>query len=140
MGGPPSSSPGSRPGRRSGLLLQVEAALCFIPASMALRVAPPPRVTKVPGAPPELFGVTLYEGVVVPVVAIGSARREMVVCQHAGELIGLIGGQVVLSGSFEAVAGRRDRVLHEGQPAQLLDLTAIYGGVLASARPGRWAR
>jgi hypothetical protein len=30
--------------------------------------------------------------------------------------------------------------MHEGQPAQLIDLTTIYGRVLASARPGRWAR
>ena len=140
MVGPPSSSPGSRPGRRGGVLLRVDSALCFIPASVALRVAPPPRVTTVPGAPSDLLGVTLYEGMIVPVVEIGSARREMVVCQHAGELIGLVGGQVVQSGSFEVVAGRSDRVLYEGQHAQTIDLTAIYGRVLASARPGRWAR
>jgi CheW-like protein len=140
MGGPPSSSPGSRPGRRGGVLLRVDEALCFIPASVALRVAPPPRVTSVPGAPPELLGVTLYEGIIVPVVAIGSARAEMVVCQHAGELVGLVGGHVAHSGTFDLVSGRADRVVHEGQPAQLIDLTAIYGRVLASARPGRWAR
>jgi CheW-like domain len=140
MTAPPSSSPASRPGRRGGLLLRVEAALCFIPASVAVRVAPPPRVTAIPGAPPELCGVTLYEGVIVPVIAIGSARREMVVCLHAGELVGLVGGHVVQSGSFDLVAGRGDRVMHEGQPAQMIDLTAIYGRVLTSARPARWAR
>ncbi len=140
MGGPPSSSPGSRPGRRGGVLLQVDGALCFLPASVAQRVVPLPRVTSVPGAPPELIGVALHEGIIVPVIAIGKARREMVVCQHAGELVGLLGGDVVHSGSFDAVAGRADRVLYEGQPAQVIDLTAIYGRVLASARPGRWAR
>jgi len=139
MGGPPSSSPGSKPGRRGGVVLRVDEVLSFIPASVALRVAPPPRVTAIPGAPPELFGITLYEGVIVPVIAIGSGRREMVVCQHAGELVGLVGGQVVHSGSFDLVPGRADRVMYEGQPAQLIDLTTVYGRVLASARP-RWAR
>jgi CheW-like domain len=140
MGGPPSSSPGSRHGRRGGVLLQVDDALCFLPAAVALRVVPLPRVTAVPGAPPELIGVALHEGTIVPVIAIGRARREMVICQHAGELVGLLGGHVVHSGSFDLVAGRADRVLYDGQPAQLIDLTAIYGRVLASARPGRWAR
>jgi hypothetical protein len=120
--------------------LRVDDVLCFLPASVALRVAPPPRVTSVPGAPPDLVGVTLYEGVIVPVIAIGSARRDMVVCQHAGDLVGLVGGRVVQSGSFDVVAGRADRVLYEGQPAQIIDLTTIYGRVLASTRPGRWAR
>jgi hypothetical protein len=140
MAAAPPSSPGSRPGRRSGVLLRVDDVLCFLPASVALRVAPPPRVTSVPGAPPDLVGVTLYEGVIVPVIAIGSARRDMVVCQHAGELVGLVGGHVVQSGSFDVVAGRADRVLYDGQPAQIIDLTTIYGRVLASTRPGPWAR
>jgi hypothetical protein len=78
--------------------------------------------------------------VVVPVIALGSARGEMVVCQHAGELVGLVGGQVVQSGGFDLVAGRADRVVHEGHPAQIIDLTTIYGRVLASRRPGSWAR
>lgn len=141
MGGPPpSSSPGSRPGRRGGVLLWVDDALCFVPASVALRVVPPPRVTSIPGAPPELIGIALHEGIIVPVIAIGTARREMIVCQHAGELVGLLGGHVVQSGTFNLVAGRANRVMHEGQPAQLINLTAIYGRVLASARPGPWAR
>jgi hypothetical protein len=140
MTGSPSSTPASKPGRRGGVLLRVDDALFFVPASAALRVAPPPRVTTVPGAPPELLGVALYEGVIVPVIAIGSARREMLVCQHAGELIGLVGGQVVQTGTFDVVAGRADRVIHEGKPAHSVDLTAIYGRVLARAHPGRWAR
>jgi hypothetical protein len=86
------------------------------------------------------LGVTLYEGFIVPVITIGPARREMVVCQHAGELVGLVGGEVVQSGSFDLVAGRADCVMHDGQLAQLIDLTAIYGRVQASVRPGPWAR
>ena len=38
----------------------------------------------------------------------------MVVCQHAGELVGLVGGQVVRSGTFDVVAGRPDLVEVDG--------------------------
>ncbi len=120
--------------------MRVDGALCFVPASVALRIAPPPRVTPIPAAPPELLGIAPYEGTIVPVIAIGSARREMIVCQHAGELLGLVGGEVVRSGTFDAVPGRIDVIDHEGQRAQVIDLPAIYARVQASARPTRWAR
>ena len=126
--------------RRGGILVRIDGALCFVPASLALRIAPPPRITAIPGAPPELLGVAPYEGTIVPVIALGSARREMIVCRHAGELVGLVGGEVVQSGMFDAVAGRMDLVEHEGERAQPIDLPAIYARVQASARPGRWAR
>lgn len=140
MTAPTPRPPSSRPGRRGGVLVRVESVFCFVPASVALRVAPSPRVTSFPGAPPELVGVALYEGQIVPVIAIGSARDEMVVCQHAGELVGLVGGEVVHTGSFDLVPGRADCVVYDGQHAQMIDLTAIDSRVLASARPGRWAR
>jgi hypothetical protein len=122
------------------VILRVENAYRFVPASVALRVAPAPRVTSFPGAPPELVGVTLYEGLIVPVVSIGPERREMVLCQHSGELVGVVGGEVVQTGSFDLISGRADCVVHDGQYAQLIDLTAIYGRVLAGVRPGTWAR
>ena len=120
-------------------MLRVDGALCFVPAAVALRVAPSPRVTAIPGAPPELLGVAPYDGMIVPVIAIGAARREMIVCQHAGEVVGLVGGEVVHTGCFDVVPGRLDVVEYEGQRAPTLDLAAIYGQVQASARPGRWA-
>jgi hypothetical protein len=126
--------------RRGGVLARVDGVLCFVPASVALRVAPPPRVTRIPSAPPELLGVAPYDGKIVPVIAIGAARREMIVCQHAGELLGLVGAEVVRSGTFDAVAGRIDLVEHEGEQAQVIDVGAIYARVQASARPARWAR
>ena len=92
-------------GRVGGLLLLVDGVLRFVPATVALRVASPPRVTPVPGTPATLIGVTLHEGVVVPVISIGSARTEMVVCQHGGELVGLVGGRVV--GPRDRSSGRR---------------------------------
>src|ERR1035438_8178499 len=112
--------------RRGGILVRVDGALCCVPASVALRIAPPPRVTPALPAAPELLGIAPYEGTIVPVIAIGSARREMIVCQHAGELLGLVGGEVVRSGTFDAVPGRIDLVEHEGERAQVIDVPAIY--------------
>jgi hypothetical protein len=122
------------------VIVRVDGVPRFVPAAVTLRVAPPPRVTPVPGAPPELLGVAPYEGAIVPVIAIGPMRREMIVCLHAGELIGLVGGEVLQTGCFDTLAGRPDAVLFEGVRAQALDLGAIYGRVQAAARPGRWAR
>jgi hypothetical protein len=135
------AGPSQRAGvKRGGILARVDGALCFVPASVALRIAPPPRVTPIPAAPPELLGIAPYEGSIVPVIAIGSARREMIVCQHAGELVGLVGGEVVRTGAFDAVPGRIDLVEHEGERAQVIDVPAIYARVQASARPARWAQ
>jgi hypothetical protein len=124
--------------RRGGIVLRVDAALYFVPASIALHVGPTPRVTAVPGGPAELVGVAIHEGTIVPVVSIGSARAEMVVCQHAGEILGVIGGQVVHTGLFDTVPQRPEIVLHEGRPVKPLDLAAVYARVQVSARPGRW--
>jgi hypothetical protein len=135
------SDPSLRSGlrtRRGGVLVRVDGGLGFVPASIALRIAPSPRVTPIPAAPPELLGIAPYEGSIVPVILIGAARREMIICQHAGELVGLLGGEVVRSGTFDAVAGRVDLVEHEGQRAKLIDVPAIYARVQASARPTRW--
>jgi hypothetical protein len=124
--------------RRGAVLLRVDGALFYLPASVALRITLAPRVTPVPGAPPELVGVALHQGVVVPVVSIGPSRTEMVLCQHAGELMGLLGGEVVRTGSFQVPADRADAVLHEGQRARPLDVSAIYARVQSGSRPGRW--
>jgi hypothetical protein len=126
--------------RRGGIVLRVDGELRFLPASTVLRIAPPPRLTAVPGAPAELLGVASYEGMIVPVIALGATRREMIVCQYAGEIVGFVGGEVVHTGTFAIVQGRPDVVDHDGQPAQAIDVAAIYGRVQAGARPGRWVR
>jgi chemotaxis signal transduction protein len=122
----------------AGLLVRVNGALRLVPAAVALRVAPPPRVAPVPGAPPELIGIAVYEGAIVPVIAIGSCRREMIVCQHAAELVGLVGAEIVCTGSFEASAENPEWVEHQGESVETLDVDAIYARVQSSARPGRW--
>jgi hypothetical protein len=126
-------------GRRGGVVLRVDGELRFVAAPLAMRVTPPPRVTAIPGAPPELLGITLYEGAVIPVVAVGAARAEMIVCQHAGEVLGLVGGEVVATGSFGVVDGQPDLVQVDGARARPLDVAALYARVQSSTRPGRWA-
>lgn len=128
----------SGPARRGGILLRIEGALRFLPASAAVRVVSAPRPSPVPGAPPELLGIALYESVVLPVIAVGGARGDMAVCQHAGDLVGLVGGEVVKTGTFDVVADRPDLIEYEGERAAPLDVSAIYARVQTAARSARW--
>jgi hypothetical protein len=96
-----------------------------------------PRVTAVVGAPHELLGIALFSGAVIPVLALGPARAQMVVCQCAGELVGVVGLSVVEAGAFDACGERPDGVAYGGEPAPLLDVPALFAGVqtAALARP-----
>lgn len=124
-------------GSRGALVLRVDGELRFLPAALAARVAAAPRITAVPGAPADLLGVAMHEGAVVAVVAIAAGRGAMVVCRHAGELVGLVGGEVVRVGRFEPVDGRADAVDVDGERALLLDVGAIYARVQTGGRPPR---
>jgi hypothetical protein len=126
------------PHRRGGVVLDAEGTWHFIPASMTLHIGPTPRITAIPGGPPELVGVAIHEGTIVPVVSIGAARGEMVVCQHAGETLGVIGARVVRAGLFAVVPDRAELVQHDGRLVKPLDLGTIYARVQTGARPGRW--
>lgn len=108
-----------------GVLLRVDGSLFYVPSSVALRVARAPNATPVPGAPPDFVGIAMHEGAVLPVVAIGAARKEMIVCQHAGETIGIVGGEVLRTGSFD-------------EHARLLDVATVYARAQSAARAGRW--
>ena len=121
--------------KRAGVLVRVEETLWFLPASIAVRVASAPRVTPFPGAPPELLGIALHAGVVLPVIAIGPLRAEMVICQHGGELVGIVGGSVLRSGSFDVPAERPDLIEYLGTRVHPLDLQAVYSRVQGGARP-----
>ena len=54
-----------------GVIFRIVDARYFLPASVASKVLPMPRVARVPGAPADLVGVALVEGEMIPVVAIG---------------------------------------------------------------------
>lgn len=123
---------------RGGVLVRVDGAVRFVSAFVALRVAGIPRVTPVPGTPPELLGVALYEGMIVPVLALGASRASMIVCHHAGELVGIVGLDVVHVGSFNTVSNEPALVEYEGKPVEQLDLETIYARVQSSARSGPW--
>jgi hypothetical protein len=140
--------------KKSGILLRVHAragerhdaprggllapGLWFVPSATAMRVVPLPPVARVPAAPPELLGIALVEGEVIGVVALGEAHSAIVLCDVAGETVGLVGAEPVVSGDFEAdpdpAAGG---VEYHGERARNLDLSALLARVQGGAT-ARW--
>jgi hypothetical protein len=114
--------------------------LRFLPSHVALRVMEMPPVTPVPGGPPELFGIALVSGVVVPVITVGPERATMVVCQQGGELLGVVGARVVASGMFDANGPLGDVLDAGGGAIPTLDLGVLSAKVksagLARLRKG----
>jgi chemotaxis signal transduction protein len=138
-----------------GVVLRVDGALMFVPASVAMRLAPLPQIARVPGAPADLLGITLESGRILPVIAIGSSRPEMpsrppslrvrggpdepasmVVCAFLGEEVGLVGAEIVRTGIFETAGG--DDVTIDGETVRSLDLASLYARVQAGPWAGRW--
>ena len=124
--------------KRGGVVLRVDGALHFVPASVAVAVAPQPQIARVPGAPEALLGVTLHDGDVVPVIAIGTAREAMLVCSYLGEKVGLMGGRIEATGLYEPDPEAADAVRHNGETARTLDLAAIYARIQGEGWAGRW--
>jgi hypothetical protein len=123
--------------KRGGVVLRVDGALHFVPASVAVAVAPSPQIARVPGAPEALLGVTLHDGDVVPVIAIGAAREAMLVCSYLGEKVGLMGASIEATGVYDA-GPDVDTVRHRGETARSLDIAAIYARVQGEGWAGRW--
>lgn len=117
---------------QGGVVFRIDGALFFLPSTVAMRIAPVPRIGRVPGAPPELLGIALVEGAVIPVVSVGSSRASMIVVQYVGERVGLVGLDVVATGRFETA---HDHVLVGDEHARLLDVSAV----IARVRDTRWA-
>ncbi|MBX3190429.1 MAG: chemotaxis protein CheW [Labilithrix sp.] len=122
-----------------GVVFSVQQELFFLPATIAGKVLPMPSVARVPGAPPDLVGVALVEGEVIPVVAVGPTteprgrdHRPMLVCTFLGERVAFVGIEVVATGSFTPTD---DGVDHEGARARSFDV----GAVVARLGEGRWA-
>lgn len=123
-----------------GVVLRIAKKRFFLPASIAIKVLPMPVVARVPGAPPDLVGVALVEGEMVPVVAVaelvparsGRDNRPMLVCSFRGERIGLVGLEVVATGKF---IGDETHIDHEGERIEAFDVAAV----LARLEEGRWA-
>lgn len=124
--------------KRGGVLVRLEGTLWFVPASVAIAVAPSPQVARVPGAPEALLGAALHEGDVVPVISIGPARGSMLVCSYLGEKVGLVGGHIEGTGSYEPDPAAADAVRHQGESARTLDLAAIYARIQGEGWASRW--
>jgi hypothetical protein len=62
----------------------------------------------------------------------------MVVCDHEGELLGLVGGSVVATGMFDASPAGAGAVVAAGTTARALDLDEMYARVQAGGWVARW--
>jgi hypothetical protein len=87
---------------RTGLLVRAGAEQGFVPATIAREVVPQPRQSSVAGTPLEM---AVVGGRIVPVIALGSAKSALLVCELDGELLGFSGLEVECVGSFEAADG-----------------------------------
>lgn len=124
--------------KRGGVLLRLEGALHFVPASVAVAVTSTPQLARVPGAPEALLGAALHEGDVVPVIAIGPARESMLVCSYLGEKVGLLGARIEATGLYEVDPDAADAVRHRGETARTLDLAALYARIQGEGWASRW--
>ena len=132
-----------------GVIFRIVDARYFLPASVASKVLPMPRVARVPGAPADLVGVALVEGEMIPVVAIGELdargsrrppstsrpradNRPMLVCDVLGERVGLVGLEILATGFFPPA--EPEGVMHGDTAVPLFDV----GAVVARLRQGRW--
>jgi hypothetical protein len=120
------------------VILRVDEALSFLPATIAMAIAPAPQVARVAGSPAALLGLALHGGDVIPVIAIGAARDALIVCSYLGEKIGLMGARIEATGLFEVDPEAPDSVRHAGERAATLDLAAVYSRVQGEGWAGRW--
>lgn len=133
---------------QGGVVFRRGESRFFLPATTAAKILPLPSLTRVPGAPPELTGITLAFGEVLPVVDLSGGgpavptmsrrpregdmgTRAMLVCHHLGERVAITGIDVVATGLFESAG---ETVRFEGEVLPLFDLAAV----VAPLREGRW--
>jgi hypothetical protein len=116
---------------QGGVVFRVSAELFYLPATVAQRVAPVPKMGRIPSAPPDLCGLALVDGEMIPIVALSSSRTAMLVVAYLGERLGIVGIDVLATGRFET---QHDRVLYQGEHARLFDVSAV----VARVRDTRW--
>ena len=141
---------------RGGVLLRFadetnEAALGFVPASEAARLAALSTIVAVPGLRLPALGIALADGAVVTVLCLGAGAAptpryepdeawpvpgagRAVVCRLDGLEVALTGGTVLATGVFDAAPGGGG-VLWRGEVAPVLDVRALY----AQAETAVWA-
>lgn len=110
-----------------------ESHLAFLPATIAMKVMPLPSIARVPGGPPELRGVAHVDGDMIAIVTAGTMTSDaMLVCAVLGELVGLVGIELVASGKFEAADAGDVKIGSE--TARAFDVATL----IAKVREGRW--
>jgi hypothetical protein len=125
--------------RRGGVLVQVDGARRFVPAAVAVAIAPAPQIARVPGAPEPLLGAALHDGEVIPVIAVGAARGPMLVCTYLGEKLGLVGGGAFATGFYERGPDDAEGAIrHQGETVPPLDIAPLYARVQGEGWAGRW--
>ena len=131
-----SDSQGNAPKARGGLVFTVLGQRAFLSTEVALRLAPRPQVATIPGSPAVLLGLTLSDGVILPVLEVGPDRGAMIVCVHRGEPLGLLGATEIRSGMF--VAHGDAGVLEGDTKVPPFDVEAICGLVQAVTWGATW--
>ncbi len=121
---------------RGGLVFRVPSRRLFLPAEVAIKVAPRPQIARFPGAPAGLLGLALVDGMIVPVLELGPDHDAMIVCVHGGEPLGLLGAADITSGMFEA---RDAGVVVRGEAVPPLDVDEIYTRVRGVTWGATWA-
>ena len=109
----------------AGVVFRVGDRHHFLPAAVAQKVMSMPEVARMPGGPPELRGVALVDGNMIPIVDVNPleappsslrdlrqprelrtpSSKAMLVALVLGEPVGLVGLDVVATGSFESDDG-----------------------------------
>ena len=105
----------------AGLVIRARGRRWFLPAMLVEQVLSTPRLSPVPGSAMQM---TLVEGRVLPVVALGEDGQHLVVCHAGSEPLGLTGVDVEDGGKFEAHEGHEGSVRVGDEVVAALDLSA----------------
>ncbi|HEY1954947.1 MAG TPA: chemotaxis protein CheW [Polyangiaceae bacterium] len=124
--------------KRGGVVVRHRGALRFLPASLVVRIAQCPPVSRVPGAPEPMLGIAYEGGEIVPVVGlddVDAAHGELIVCRYLGEPVGIVGCEVVETGLFEPDPSTEGAVAFRGEPARTLDLASTFAKLSGARAP-----
>ncbi len=115
--------------KRGGVIVRHVGVLKFLPASVVMRIAARPPISRVPGAPKPLLGIVYTGGEIVPVIDVGDSignATPLIVCRVLGQPVGIVGCEVVETGLFESDPSAEGAVIARGAPARSLDLAAAF--------------
>jgi hypothetical protein len=121
--------PGAGGAQASGVVLEFNDELRFMELGHVGAVIEDPWVSEVPGSP---LGMALVEGLVVPVVRLGAATGQSLLCVGAPEELLLHGLRIRHSGRLpRSISG----VLFEGRELRLCTPQDFISTPTASAAP-----